>query len=185
MRRIQSQAGQRIRSVGAAAAASNCTFVRVGRPSRSILRRSPLAGREECDQVFSEWHRALSRSDGHASFWRVVRRPDALRMAAFVSADEPLTAPNDRFGAAVVDFEQVIRHTWIGVREALEEIIYVRISPGIDHLVVVSDRKDIGGARCQYPHQSDLGIVQVLVFIDENTAETRLPDVPDRRILQQ
>jgi hypothetical protein len=101
-------------------------------------------------------------------------RPEALRLAVAVVVDDGVGRPEDRVRRPVV----LLEGHGVGAAEVLlevEDVADVGASERIDALVGVAHREDVAVLRGQELEESVLGLVRVLVLVDEDVVERGLP----------
>ncbi len=103
--------------------------------------------------------------------------PEVLRFAVGVSCDDGIGGGQDRLGGAVVLLQQDRGRVRVVALE-LEDVADARATECVDGLVGVSDHREFGGGcagwhgwQSQLAHQHVLGVVGVLVLIDQDVPE--------------
>ena len=104
--------------------------------------------------------------------------PEPLRPTLAVALDHRVGGGEDRLGGAVVLLQ--LDHRSIGeVALEVEDVADVGVAESVDRLVLVADDHQVavlGGEQLQQPV---LGVVGVLVLVDEDVAEGAAPAVAD------
>lgn len=102
--------------------------------------------------------------------------PEVLGAAALVALDDGVGGGEDRLRGAVVLLQQDRRGARVVLLE-LEDVADGRAPEGVDRLVRVAHHAQLGGRvglpgrADQLPHQRVLGVVGVLVLVDQDVAE--------------
>lgn len=102
--------------------------------------------------------------------------PEVLRAAALVALDDGVGGGEDRLRGAVVLLQEDRRRARVVLLE-LEDVADGRAPEGVDRLVRVTDHAQLGGGVVlpgradQLTDQRVLGVVGVLVLVDEDVAE--------------
>ena len=114
----------------------------------------------------------------------LVLRPDAALVAHGVPLDDARGAAADGLGRAEVLLE--LHHTRVGVvlREA-QDVLDVGPAPSVDGLVGVACGADVAAQLGQEAGDEVLGVVGVLVLVDEDEVEARLPAVAEPGLVAQ
>ncbi len=97
--------------------------------------------------------------------------PQGLAQPPAVGRDQPGGGGEDVFGGAIVALQP--DHPGAG-KIALEaqDVVHLRAAPAIDRLIVVADAADILPPLGQQPQPEVLGDIGVLIFVDQQIAET-------------
>ena len=101
-------------------------------------------------------------------------RPEVLLLALAVVADDAVRRVEDVLGRAVVLLERDRVRAGEVVLE-LEDVADVGAAEAVDRLVRVADREDVAVLLGEELEQAVLGVVRVLVLVDEDVAEGLLP----------
>ena len=101
-------------------------------------------------------------------------RPEVLLLALAVVADDAVRRVEDVLGRAVV----LLERDRVRAREVvleLEDVADVGAAEAVDALIGVADREDVPVLLGEQLEQAVLGVVRVLVLVDEDVAERLLP----------
>ena len=101
-------------------------------------------------------------------------RPQVLRLAVAVVVDHRVRGLEDRVRRAVVLLERDDTST-AEVALEVEDVADVGAAKRIDRLIGVPDGEHVPVLRGEKLEQAVLGVVRVLVLVDEDVAERRLP----------
>ena len=101
-------------------------------------------------------------------------RPEPLRLTVTIVVDDGVGGLEDRVRRAVVLLEGDDPRAGEVVLE-LRDVADVRAAEGIDRLVRVSDGEHVPVLRCEELQEAVLGLVRVLVLVDEDVVEGALP----------
>ena len=104
--------------------------------------------------------------------------PEVFGFSHLVVADEMVRRVQDHGRGTVVLLHP--DHTALRIiRFEVEDIPDVGSPPGIDRLVRVPDDRDLFAGGGQQPGKAILGMIRVLVFVDQDIPEPALPRLQD------
>lgn len=104
---------------------------------------------------------------------RRVLCPQGLLGPAFVIVDDGIGRMEDSLRRAVVLFQFDRRRIGIVPRE-VDDVADIGTAPGVNTLVGIADDADIAPAGGQYLGQGILGMVRILIFVDQDILEPGL-----------
>ena len=109
---------------------------------------------------------------------RRVFRPKCLSRPAFVVVDDGVGGVQDGLGRAVILFELDRRCVGI-VPGKVDDVADVGTAPGVDTLVGIADDADVAPLGSQDLSKGILGVVRILIFVDQDVLEPFLIFLPD------
>ena len=109
---------------------------------------------------------------------RRVFRPKCLSRPAFVVVDDGVGGVQDGLGRAVILFELDRRCVGI-VPGKVDDVADVGTAPGVDTLVGIADDADVAPLGSQDLSKGILGVVRILIFVDQDVLEPFLILFPD------
>ena len=115
---------------------------------------------------------------------RRVLCPQGLLGPAFVIVDDGIGRMEDSLRRAVVLFQFDRRRIGIVPRE-VDDVADIGTAPGVNTLVGIADDADIAPAGGQYLGQGILGMVRILIFVDQDILEPGLVFFPDFLVFLQ
>ena len=108
----------------------------------------------------------------------IVLRPKALRRTVGVVLNHRIGSVQDGLGGAIILLQ--LDHLRLGiVLLEIHDIAKVRAAPGVNALVRIADSTDILQRTGNVAGHEVLGVIRILVFVDEDIVETILPALAD------